>query len=121
MKQTALIVDDDVATRFVYTRILSVFDFNIVEAGCVESALQSLDNVVPQFIVLDLRLPGGRRGEEILNHLYANARFRDTRVLVITSIMPDEKYPLRGDDSLMVKPVYPQAIREFVGAAPVHR
>lgn len=121
MKQTALIVDDDVATRFVYTRVLSIFDFNIVEAGCVEDALRSLDTVVPNFVLLDLRLPGGRRGEEILNYLYSHARFRDTRVLVITSILPEEKYPLRGDDNIMVKPVYPQAIREFVGGVAVHR
>jgi CheY-like chemotaxis protein len=117
MKPTALIVDDDIATRFVYTRVLSVFDIDIVEAGCVEDALTLLDTVIPQFILLDLRLPGGRRGEEVLQYLYAHPQFRDTRVLVITSILPEQQYPLRGHDDIMVKPVYPQAIRDFVCAA----
>jgi len=112
MPQLALIVDDDAPTRFVYARVLSVLGFETAEAADGDEAIAMLARSTPTLILLDLLLPN-RPGVEILSFVYADERFAETRVIVI-SAQNQYGLELRPHDLFLLKPVLPQQLRDLV-------
>lgn len=58
MSQTILIIEDDEASRMMYNEILSMEDFNVIEAEDGHAALNYLENNPnPELILMDLTFP----------------------------------------------------------------
>ncbi len=58
MSQTILVIEDDEASRLMYTEILSMEDFNVIEAEDGHAALKYLqNNPNPKLILMDLTFP----------------------------------------------------------------
>ncbi len=115
MPQLALIVDDDAPTRFVYARVLAALGFETAEASDGDEAVTALSQMTPTLILLDLLLPN-RPGTEILDMLYADGRFTETWVIVI-SAQNQHGLELRPHDLFLLKPVLPQQLRDLVRSA----
>ena len=58
MSHRILIVDDEVRYRDLYARTLSEAGFDVRMAGSAEEALRVLDDVAPDLVVSDVRMPG---------------------------------------------------------------
>lgn len=112
MSNLALIIDDDMPTRYVYAHVLGALGFEILEAGDGDEALSILRRSKPALILLDLRLPR-RPGDEVLDYIYADPALNDARVAVITAMPKGEPPPIRPHDVYLIKPVLPAQIREF--------
>ncbi|MCS7238846.1 MAG: sigma-54 dependent transcriptional regulator [Thermoguttaceae bacterium] len=67
---TVLIVDDDAAQRKVLADFLSHHGYQTAQAGSAEEALREAGRVLPDVVLLDVRLPG-RSGLEIVPELKA--------------------------------------------------
>jgi CheY-like chemotaxis protein len=81
---SALLVEDDTATREIMVRTLKEADWHVSEAGNGREALDQLAREIPQVILLDLMMPE-MDGFEFLLEMRANADWQDIPVIVLTA------------------------------------
>lgn len=110
----ALIIEDDLSSGNLFSHILEFVGFSteIIKDG--RKALARLDEIVPTLVLLDLNLPTGVSGAEILHSIRTNQKVADISVLVITG------YPNIADeihneaDLVLYKPVSVGQLRNLV-------
>lgn len=108
----ALVIEDDYDASAIFAKALRVvgFETEIIDSG--DKALERLDAVVPQMIVLDLHLPEVV-GTDILRHIRADDRLAETRVIVATAD-PRTADALQEDaDLVLIKPTTFSQVRDF--------
>ena len=81
---SALLVEDDKATREMMARTLEKFDWQVSEAGNGREALDQLAQEKPRLILLDLMMPV-MDGFDFLLEMRANAEWQDIPVIVLTA------------------------------------
>jgi CheY-like chemotaxis protein len=87
---TVLVVDDEPLVRQAATRFLRGSGYGCIEAENVEGALEILRTTPVIAAMLDMRLPGGRTGLDMLNDLRRQPEFKEIPVLIVTgSILSD--------------------------------
>jgi len=104
-----LVVDDDRITRQVTVHMLKILSANIriSEAENGRVALESLDEIVPDIIILDLLMPE-MDGRTLLRHLRSNDTTRMTPVAVLTAFGDENRkrdLTLLGCEAFLHKPV----------------
>jgi signal transduction histidine kinase len=117
-----LVVDDEIGIRMGTRRILQNFkvdypfmdehiEFEVLEAGTGEEALEIIDSQMPDIILLDNKLPG-IQGIEVLE--YVKRKMLDIVVVMITSYASLElavKATRDGAYDFIPKPFTPQELR----------
>ena len=83
MTKTVMIVEDDEDTRHVFQSVLSHVGYEVLAAGDVDSAEQILSDQVPDFILLDIGLPG-RSGAELCDGI-KHSELKHIRVVAFTA------------------------------------
>jgi DNA-binding response OmpR family regulator len=81
--RTILIVDDDLSVTDTFARILQMEGFQVATAGNAEKGLELADNVLPDGIILDLRMPISS-GLNFLRVLRAKPHLGDVPVAIVT-------------------------------------
>ena len=81
---SALLVEDDKATREMMARTLEKFDWQVSEAGNGREALDQLAQEKPRVILLDLMMPV-MDGFDFLLEMRANAEWQEIPVIVLTA------------------------------------
>jgi DNA-binding NtrC family response regulator len=84
MVQTILIIDDEVNLRKTLTEILAGKGYEILEAGDGAEAIDLLEQVTPDLVFTDWRMPN-LGGEEVLRHIHNEQRLAAVPVIVITA------------------------------------
>ena len=104
-KSQVLIIDDDKNIAEYFATMLTMMDFEVDIVVTAKEGLARLAAIVPDLILLDMRLGREIGGEDILYQIRSNPRFDNTRVVVITA------YPTTVDavtnlaDVILIKPV----------------
>jgi two-component system KDP operon response regulator KdpE len=104
-----LLVEDDTLLRRAVHASLRTLDLDVLEAASGEEALTRVANEAPDFVILDLRLPG-IDGIETLRHMRS---FTNVPVLVLTvrEALRDKVTALEaGADDYLVKPFEPDEL-----------
>lgn len=106
MSRSAVVCDDDPLLRCVLTRVIGPIGYEVcAEAESPTEALQVIDRVHADVVVLDLALRDGR-GEDLLHHLVAERP--DTKVVVFSSHIGDHDALLgAGAVAVVEKPDFP--------------
>ena len=81
---TVLVLDDEPIVREAARRFLKGSGYGCVEAGTVDGAIELLRTTRVIAAMLDMRLPGGRTGLDVLTDLRRLPEFRDIPVLIVT-------------------------------------
>lgn len=103
-KPIALIVEDDRDILALFRHVLDIAGYHteIVQDG--KEAMQRLDTLTPQIVLLDMQLPN-MSGMDILKNMRGNERLKHVPVVVITAYAPiAESLPVEPD-LLLLKPV----------------
>ena len=100
-----LIIDDDKDIAAWYRTVLILMGFEVETALSARQALVILATCVPNLILLDLHLGNEIGGEDILYQIRSNARFDQTRVIVITGYPTTAEMVTNLADLIMIKPV----------------
>jgi signal transduction histidine kinase len=101
--KTILIVDDEVASRYLTYRLLQGTTYQIIEATATEAAERARFEA-PALILLDLTMPD-RSGFEILHELKSDEMTKDIPVVIHTSkAMTEGDYARLGGKQLAVLP-----------------
>jgi DNA-binding response OmpR family regulator len=83
-RRRVLVIDDDPASRYLLTRLLSDGHTSIIEAEDGGSGLEVARRARPSAIFLDLHLPDGN-GEEVLGELRNDEQLNAIPVAIVTS------------------------------------
>ncbi len=81
--QTILIVDDDRSVADIFARMLKLEGFGVATALTAEAGLQLADEVGPDAILLDMRMPI-TSGLQFLRLIRSRPAFHDTPVAIVT-------------------------------------
>ncbi len=106
----ALIVEDDESLAEIFTLSLRAVNFDTETVWDGESALNRLQEIVPDVVVLDLNLPRVS-GRDILHHIRADERLANTKIMLATAdaLMAES---LRAEsDLVLLKPISPAQLR----------
>ncbi|MCK8497843.1 sensor histidine kinase [Myxococcus fulvus] len=105
-------VNDDVASRYVTSRVLGLAGYQVVEAGSGSEALTLADERT-DLVILDVRLPD-ISGLEVCRRLKSSARTRDALVLHLSAqaVGPGDRAQglEHGADGYLVAPVDPEEL-----------
>ncbi|MFN2614197.1 MAG: response regulator [Actinomycetota bacterium] len=106
MSKRVLVVDDEADTRLLLRYILEQRGLDIAEAESGEEALSSLEESVPDAMVLDIRLPG-MNGWEVLEQVRSDRRFERMKVVIMSAhVAPSAEAEAlaRGGNAFVPKP-----------------
>lgn len=81
-----LIVEDDVELQKIYENKLSTDGFEVLHAHVGQQGLNMAKFHKPDLIVLDIMLPGGMNGFEVLEQLKRDKGLKHIPVLVLTNL-----------------------------------
>ncbi|MFM8445610.1 MAG: response regulator transcription factor [Methylococcus sp.] len=114
--QKVLLVDDHEEIRRLM-RIALGREFEVIEAGTGEEALDMITREHPQLVLLDIMMPGRLDGLEVLQIVKTTPELKDTIVVLLTARgqgRDQEAGIARGADGYFVKPFSPLMLRDFI-------
>lgn len=86
-----LVIEDENQVRRIYKSKLLELGFQVIEAEDGKTALSKLDQTVPDLVILDIMLPGGMNGFDVLEKMKADENFQKIPVIVLTNLSTQEK------------------------------
>lgn len=114
-RMKVLVIDDNPDIRRLLTITLSA-DFDVLEAADGESGLNLLYQHHPKLVFLDIMLPGGRNGLQLLEMVKADPAHRDTWVGLISARGQKTDYlagQACGANAYFAKPFSPQQLLDW--------
>ena len=108
-----LIAEDNAASSELIMEVLSGRGYEIIEVCDGRQALQKIEELEPDLVLLDIQLPI-LDGFAVLSQLRQNPRFANLRVVAVTaSVMKEdrEKGMRAGFDAYISKPIDIAALR----------
>ena len=105
MKPTVLIVDDDEAIQFGFSRYLKKRDYAVVTASCLSEARDALAAQRPEVVLLDLNLPDGNGIDWIDEVRPAHPALGIIVITAVDEIQVAVDAMRRGADNFLTKPV----------------
>jgi two-component system, OmpR family, response regulator VanR len=109
-----LVADDDPVVREVWAEALSQAGYHTVQARDGREALRLMPKILPDLMILDLRMPG-LSGNEVLQQLRERSDLSRIPVLV-SSGFPDEAHESGRGLNIVGRLQKPQALTAMVEA-----
>lgn len=81
-----MIVDDDLVLRQMYGERLKADNYEVIEAGSGQEALDILKTVTPDIILLDIMMPK-MNGIDVLKTLRSDENTKNIPVVVLTALL----------------------------------
>lgn len=85
-----LIVEDDVFIRDIYQVKFNQEGFDVTTAEDGVKAMEKLDNMIPDIILLDILMPY-MNGMEVLKRIKSNDALKNVPIIMLTNISEKEK------------------------------
>lgn len=99
-----LIIEDDLPLQNAYQTALTKAGYEIVFATTGKEGLESAKTAKPKLVLLDLMLPGGMNGFDVLERLKADQTLSKIPVFVLTNLDNEKDTALKiGADKYFVK------------------
>ena len=102
-----LVIEDQELNRKVVRIVLQSKGYTVVEATDAVEALASLEDTIPQLILMDIALPG-QSGEDLTKRIKANLAWVDIPIIALTAaaMAGDKERILKaGCDDYLSKPI----------------
>ena len=117
MLKKILIVDDNEFIRELIRLALDYEDYQLFEAGDAVQALQLIQEISPDLVILDVMLPGGMDGFQICGIIKSDTKQNNPHVILLTArgqVSDKQKGEAAGADGYLVKPFSPIYLKEYV-------
>ena len=102
-----LVIEDQELNRKVVRIVLQSKGYIVVEATDAIEAIASLENAIPQLILMDIALPG-QSGEELARRIKANLAWVNIPIIALTAAAMSgdrERILKSGCDDYLSKPI----------------
>lgn len=100
-----LIVEDDAIEAFLLTQMLSMEGYEVSMAANGEQAIQMVRELQPDFLIMDVGLPGGMNGFKAAGQIRT---FSQSPILFLTGYLPegsDQRMTQLSPAAYLTKPV----------------
>jgi DNA-binding response OmpR family regulator len=114
--QLAFIIEDNEELCAIYASALNSLFTKVEQIWDGKTAMERLDETVPNVIILDMNLPLVS-GHAVYKRIRSDARFDQVPILIVTAniLAADTlKHELTEVDRLLVKPVSPKYLRQVI-------
>lgn len=114
--KTALVVDDNRPLADSLCQMLSLLEIEAESAYGSNHALWALKTTVPDYVFLDINMPG-LSGFEVLRFMHREPRLTDVQVIVITSDDQEETVQRSlalGAQTVLIKPVTLEDLKKVI-------
>lgn len=91
MKKKILIIEDDTALSSVYFDMFQGSNYLLINATSGIEGLTLIESKKPDLIILDIMLPGGMNGFDVLEKIEANPNTKGIPVIILTNLDSEEK------------------------------
>lgn len=112
-KFLALIVEDDADAAFIARRAMMEINFDVEVIHRGDEAIEALETLRPDVILLDLHLPAVS-GVEILRFIRNQEELVDTTVILVTADHATADMIEGSADMVLLKPVMYSQVRDLV-------
>ena len=102
-----LVIEDQELNRKVVRIVLQSKGYTVVEATDATEAIASLEDAIPQLILMDIALPG-QSGEDLTRRIKANLAWVDIPIIALTAAAMSgdrERILKAGCDDYLSKPI----------------
>lgn len=89
--KTILLIEDDISLLKLYTKILTDAKYSVIQAINGKNGLQLLQQQIPDLVVLDVVLPGGMNGFDVLEEIRREERLKKLPVIILTNLDSEKK------------------------------
>src|SRR5258708_9735290 len=86
-----LIIEDSSELQALYTDALTQKGFGVSYAATAERGLTMLATDKPDLLILDIMLPGGGNGFDVLELMKKDPRYANIPVVIVTNLDSEEK------------------------------
>ncbi|MDZ7578543.1 MAG: response regulator [Candidatus Nanopelagicales bacterium] len=86
---TVLVVDDEPSVRSLLRDVLELDGYDVIEAADGEEALRQIARSLPDFVILDIMMPG-MSGLDVLRRLRVEHTVTDLPIMLLTAATDDE-------------------------------
>ncbi len=84
--KTILIIEDDSLLQKVYQEVLSKSGFDVLTAATGPMGLELIKTHKPSLVLLDVMIPGGMNGFDILEQVKRDPELKDIPIVVISNL-----------------------------------
>jgi DNA-binding response OmpR family regulator len=99
-----LIVEDDPILLRLYINTLSRSSFTVTSANNAAEAFTSLATSKPNLVILDVMLPGGKNGFDVLEEMKSNPAYATIPVIISTNLDSEKEIAIEiGASDYIVK------------------
>ena len=89
--KTILVIEDDTSLSQAYQEMFRSQDVSVVTAKTGQEGLSLIQTTQPDLILLDIMLPGGMNGFDVLERLKQDPKTKAIAVLMLTNLESEEK------------------------------
>jgi DNA-binding response OmpR family regulator len=121
-RKKILIVDDERLTRAVLQHNVILAGYDVIVASNGREAMQKIQEVTPDLIVVDLVMPD-MNGFEMLRRIRSNKETMQTPVIVVSALQGQtdiEEAKTSGADIYLTKPINPEEfikqVKKYLGS-----
>jgi CheY-like chemotaxis protein len=121
-RKKILIVDDEQLTRAVLQHNVILAGYDVIVASNGREAMQKIQEVTPDLIVVDLVMPD-MNGFEMLRRIRSNEQTTKTPVIVVSALQSQtdiEEAKASGADIYLTKPIKPEEfikqVKQYLGS-----
>ncbi len=90
MKNILIIEDEPIQQEAYKLKLSNKYNVSIVSTET--QMVGALQNQIPDLVILDIMLPGGKNGFDILTELHADPKTKDIPVIVLTNLDETERH-----------------------------
>lgn len=100
---TILIVEDDSQLQLIYQKKLSSVGYTVILATTGEEAIKFAKEQKPVLILLDVMLPGGKNGFDVLEEMKRTQELASIPVIVLTNLDSEQQsaYAIGASDYII--------------------
>jgi CheY-like chemotaxis protein len=121
-RKKILVVDDEQLTRAVLQHNVILAGYDVIVASNGREAMQKIQEVTPDLIVVDLVMPD-MNGFEMLRRIRSNKETMQTPVIVVSALQSQtdiEEAKASGADIYLTKPIKPEEfikhVKKYLGS-----
>jgi len=114
--QRVLIIDDDAVNRRLAQVLFQKLGWQVETLDSGERALLHLATHDYDLVLLDISMPG-MNGMDVCQHIRADPRLRELRVIAYTAhvlLEEQQRFLARGFDDVLLKPISFQVVQELI-------
>jgi len=91
MTKKILVIEDDIALVKAYKEMFKPEEISVIGATTAQEGLTLVKSEKPDLIILDIMLPGGKNGFDVLEELKRNPATQKIPVVISTNLDSEEK------------------------------